>query len=137
MNGRIGWMVSSLVLAIAAAACGREPTGCDPCTTEAIVYGSLTGTQDAAASGRTLSIGAYAGGCDDVMRGHVEVMSDAQGRFRGRVWSTFGPFVADCISIIVSEPVGAPEVVRLVPVTLEFRPSFERPLDSIRVDVEL
>lgn len=66
--------VSVLMLAITA--CNDDPTGCDPCRTDAIVYGTLTGS---AVSRRDISIVAYDLSCGADLRAGIDITTDEQG----------------------------------------------------------
>lgn len=130
--------VRVLILAIVLAGCGSDPVGCDPCFTEAIVYGSLSGPQGSDVSGRNISVEAYPAECGIALRAGLDMVTDAQGRFRGRMSSPYKPFTAECLSVTVQGENGGEDVIREYPVFLEFR--FEADpalLDSVRVDVVL
>lgn len=127
-----------MTLLIAMAGCGGDPIGCDPCRTQAIVYGSLTGVQDNDVSGRNVSVVAHAGSCGTTWKGGVDLVTDAQGDFRRIVSSPYSPFTTECLTVTVHGENGNQDLVRELPMALEFRAESDPArLDSVRIDVGL
>lgn len=125
------------LLAALLVGCG-DPIGCDVCHTDAIVYGTLTGAEGAAVAQRQIAVAAFRGSCDDRPRANADMVTDPSGSFRGQLYSLFGPFTADCLSVTVRGEAGAADVVKEFPASLDFR--FEANparLDSVRLDITL
>lgn len=125
------------LIAIALAGCD-DPVGCDPCHTDAIVYGTLTGAAGDPVAQRQVTVAAFRGSCDDHPRATADVVTDASGSFRGRLVSLLGPFTADCLAVTVRGEAGGADVVREFTASLYFRyEANPARLDSIRLDVTL
>lgn len=125
------------LIAIVLAGCD-DPIGCDPCHTDAIVYGTLTGAAGVPVAQRQVTVAAFRGSCEDHPPATADVVTDASGSFRGLLISLLGPFTADCLSVTVRGEAGAADVVREFTASLDFRfePDPAR-LDSVRLDVTL
>jgi hypothetical protein len=126
-------------------ACGlTEPEGCDPCTTSAVVYGTVVDADGAPVVGVQVDIRAYEGSCSDSFpKGGTDngwPLTNAHGKYRARPISLFSPFTAKCLTITANPrndprwPAGADTAVAEVRFLSDYRSSAR---DSVEINLRL
>jgi hypothetical protein len=140
------WLVGTLALASSAlitGACSDPTEGCDPCRTDAIVYGVVTDATGAPVSHVRVEVAVSAASCgeDFIQHGGTqagEPWTESDGRYRATVISLYAPFTATCAEVTGNSHADPMWPITTVtsPISLELRER-NTPLDSVRVDVTL
>lgn len=138
MTGRI-----TIALASGSLACGgpTEPA-CDPCTTSAIVYGTVTDVSGVPVVGAPIDVRIYLDPCPpENMRGGSDMnvpRTNSEGAYSAPVISLFGPFTASCVQVSVNPNVDSrwPTGSSQASGQLDLRFG-QGARDSLRVDVQL
>jgi hypothetical protein len=138
-RGHTWWLV---VPAMAMMACGDSSTGCDFCTSSAIVYGTVRRPDSSPVPGAPVTVTPFRNSCDSgdsPALPDVGVTTGSDGGYRQEVFAGTGDDFTACVRVAVREPgseVGS-TAVTADGVPVEFRVSDGRERDSIQVDVEL
>jgi hypothetical protein len=132
--------VSFLALCLAVMGCSRTTEiGCDPCTTSAIVYGTVRTSDGAPIAAARIDVDAYLDQCSGPHWGQTNVpaQSDVDGRYRSSPSSPAAPFSA-CVVVRVTPPSGSSFASAASSgAFVQFRDSRSTGLDSSRVDIAL
>lgn len=133
---RIKWFVMLLGFALATGCGISGPSGCDICTTSAVVYGTVRSSDGNALSAARITIEARSPSCrsDDTGLNSGSIATDSLGNYRGYVISLFAP-TAVCL-IVTAQPADSARF-RIAAdtghvVSLE---SSDASQDSVRVDL--
>jgi hypothetical protein len=115
-----------------------DPVACDPCTSDAIIYGRVTNGGEALPHA-PLRFSVYEGNCGEGFRGGGPTFTDEVGNYRLVIASLFSPFTARCIIASVN-PEGTPGIPSAAfnsvqNLRFRFDPRREA-LDSIRLDIQ-
>jgi hypothetical protein len=134
---KCGRYLGALLGLLALPACS-EP-GCDVCTTSAIIYGRVVDANSVPVVGAGVGIEAHRENCstaDIPAASDQGLTTGANGNYRARLRSPFGPFTA-CPRVTVESPSGLPGPVTVEGSVVEFLDDFGSNLrrDSVRVDV--
>jgi hypothetical protein len=138
-SSKCGRYLGALLGLVALPACS-EPA-CDVCTTSAIIYGRVLDATGAPVVSAGVGIEAHRETCssaDIPAASEPGLMTGADGNYRARLRTSFGPFTA-CPRVTVESPSGLPGPVTMEGSVVEFLDDFgSNPrLDSVRVDVGL
>ena len=140
----IPWPCRSLagLLSIAGlVGCSTEPTGCDVCTTSAVVYGHVLDTASYPVPHTLIFVNAYRDSCGagKIVVTNASAITDTSGRYRALLKTPIAPFNA-CLALSATPPDVIPWGDTTISGALvEFRSDFrsEEPRDSVRVDLHL
>jgi len=122
-------------LTIITAGCDGDPV-CDPCATQAVIFGTVSNDQGEPVAGVQMNFEVYRQTCGTEVRAGERATSDASGRYRAHIHSLWTPFVGHCF-VIRTNPDNQPGFPTL---DFEFQGELAfhtRLRDSVRYDVVL
>ncbi len=124
---------------------GCDSTGCDLCTTSAIVFGRVTNQQAQPVANVPVDVRLFRTTCTQALAdGGTDALlprTDSQGNYEAQPFSRAAPFTAQCVQVVIDprgQVLDIPTDTVRAQAALELRADYKGPArDSVRVDVQI